>query len=217
MDPSPASPPLLLMEVMPQGGWGWWVGWIASRVQVAGGRALTCWVIMSCFQTDSNRSCRHPCGDQHVNCFPPAHLPSFSPGLPVTVLSRRTFPPPRTLGMVEPGYRDAPAADEPVAFVYVKVGWWWQGRVRQLRAHCSCSINCWLSLIPHLLPRPCPNAAASDGAASTACIGLSLACRSASPWRCRMRSRSSPRSATTQSSGGWVGVKWLHRVPCNLE
>ncbi|KAL4419982.1 hypothetical protein ABPG75_007080 [Micractinium tetrahymenae] len=37
------------------------------------------------------------------------------------VLSRRTFPRPRTLGMVEPGYRDAPAADEPVAFVYVKV------------------------------------------------------------------------------------------------
>ena len=41
--------------------------------------------------------------------------------LPGAVLSRRTFPPPRTLGMVEPGYRDAPAADEPVAFVYVKV------------------------------------------------------------------------------------------------
>lgn len=37
------------------------------------------------------------------------------------VLSRRTFPPPRTIGMVEPGYRDAPAADESVAFVYVKV------------------------------------------------------------------------------------------------
>ncbi|PSC75196.1 Helicase sen1 [Micractinium conductrix] len=37
------------------------------------------------------------------------------------VLSRRMFPPPRTLGMVEPGYRDAPGADEPVAFVYAKV------------------------------------------------------------------------------------------------
>lgn len=55
LDPSPASPPLLLMEVMPQ------------------------------------------------------------------ILSRRTFPPPLTLGMVEPGYRDAPGADEPVAFVYVKI------------------------------------------------------------------------------------------------
>ena len=32
MDPSPASPPLLLMEVMPQGGWvglgGWVGGWV---------------------------------------------------------------------------------------------------------------------------------------------------------------------------------------------
>jgi hypothetical protein len=37
------------------------------------------------------------------------------------VLSRRAFPPPNTLAVVEPGYRDAPAADEPVAFVYVKV------------------------------------------------------------------------------------------------
>lgn len=70
---------------------------------------------------------------QHVHTFPPPSLlrrqlvPVASFHAPLiyallAVLSRRTFPPPRTLGMVEPGYRDAPAADEPVAFVYVKVG-----------------------------------------------------------------------------------------------
>lgn len=37
------------------------------------------------------------------------------------MLARRTFPPPHTAGMVEPGYRDAPAAEEQVAFVYVNV------------------------------------------------------------------------------------------------
>ena len=48
MDPSPASPPLLLMEVMPQGGWvglGGWVGGLAGNlvggiVEVGG---LECW------------------------------------------------------------------------------------------------------------------------------------------------------------------------------
>lgn len=57
----------------------------------------------------------------HILDHSPASHPLLLMEVMPQVLSRRTFEPPRTIGMVEPGYRDAPAADESVAFVYVKV------------------------------------------------------------------------------------------------
>ncbi len=64
----------------------------------------------------------------HPTRAPPRPAPPrpmlHPPCPPHAALSKRTFPRPSTLQMVELGYRDAPPAGQDVALVYVKV---WDG------------------------------------------------------------------------------------------